>query len=87
MWLVDVSIRRPVFATMLVLSLVVLGFVSFGNLGVDLFPKIEFPYVSVTTQLPGASPDTVETEITDVVEEEVNTISGLNTRTPMNRKL
>lgn len=77
MWLVDVSIRRPVFATMLVLSLVVLGFVSFGNLGVDLFPKIEFPYVSVTTQLPGASPDTVETEITDVVEEEVNTISGL----------
>ena len=77
MWLVDVSIRRPVFATMLVLSLVVLGLVSFGNLGVDLFPKIEFPYVSVTTQLPGASPDTVETEITDVVEEEVNTISGL----------
>ena len=77
MWLVDVSIRRPVFATMLILSLVVLGIVSFGNLGVDLFPKIEFPYVSVTTQLPGASPDTVETEITDVVEEEVNTISGL----------
>jgi len=77
MWLVDVSIRRPVFATMLVSSLVVLGIVSFGNLGVDLFPKIEFPFVSVTTQLPGASPDTVETEITDVVEEEVNTISGL----------
>ena len=55
MWLADVSIRRPVFATMLIISLVVLGLVSFGRLGVDLFPEVEFPYVSVTTALPGAS--------------------------------
>ncbi len=77
MWISDVSIRRPVFATMVIASLVVLGLLSFGRLGVDLFPKIEFPYVSVTTTLPGASPDTIETEITDVIEEEVNSVSGI----------
>ncbi len=77
MWLADVSIRRPVFATMLIASLVVLGIVSFGRLGVDLFPEVEFPYVSVTTALPGASPGTVETEVTDIIEEQLNTISGL----------
>ena len=62
---------------MVIASLVVLGLLSFGRLGVDLFPKIEFPYVSVTTTLPGASPDTIETEITDVIEEEVNSVSGI----------
>ena len=62
---------------MLIASLVVLGIVSFGRLGVDLFPEVEFPYVSVTTTLPGASPGTVETEVTDIVEEQLNTISGL----------
>ena len=77
MSIADVSIRRPVFATMLIVSLVVLGLVSFTRLGVDLFPRIEFPYVSVTTAMPGASPDTVETEITDLIEEELNSISGL----------
>ncbi|MEO1020727.1 MAG: efflux RND transporter permease subunit, partial [Pseudomonadota bacterium] len=77
MWLADVSIRRPVFATMLIASLVVLGLVSFNRLGVDLFPKVEFPYVSVTTALPGASPASVETEVTDIVEEQLNTIAGL----------
>lgn len=77
MWISNVSIRRPVFATMVIASLVVLGLLSFGKLGVDLFPKIEFPYVSVTTTLPGASPDTVETEITDIIEEEVNSVSGI----------
>lgn len=77
MWLADVSIRRPVFATMLIVSLVVLGLVSFGRLGVDLFPEVEFPYVSVTTTLPGASPGTIETEVTDIVEEQLNTIAGL----------
>ena len=62
---------------MVIASLVVLGLLSFGRLGVDLFPKIEFPYVSITTTLPGASPDTIETEITDVIEEEVNSVSGI----------
>ena len=62
---------------MLIASLVVLGLVSFNRLGVDLFPEVEFPYVSVTTALPGASPGTMETEVTDVIEEQLNTIAGL----------
>ena len=77
MWLADLSIRRPVFAVMVIGALVVLGLISLGRLGVDLFPRVEFPYVSITTTLEGAAPDTVETEITDIVEENVNTISGI----------
>ncbi|WP_068879271.1 efflux RND transporter permease subunit [Phenylobacterium sp. CCH12-B4] len=77
MWLVDVSIRRPVFATMVIGALVVLGLVSFGRLGVDLFPRVEFPYVAVTTTLEGAAPGTIETEVSDVLEEQLNTISGI----------
>jgi len=77
MWLVDVSIRRPVFAVMIIGALVVLGYISIGRLGIDLFPNVEFPYVSVSTTLEGASPDTIETVVTDVVEENINTISGI----------
>lgn len=79
MWLVDVSIRRPVFAVMFIGALVVLGWLSMGRLGIDLFPDVEFPYVSVTTTLEGAGPDTLETEVTDILEENVNTISGIKT--------
>ena len=77
MWLVDVSIKRPVFATMMIGSLVIMGLVSFRGLGVDLFPKIEFPYVSVQTTQPGAAPGSIETEVTDKIEEAVNSISGI----------
>lgn len=77
MWLVNLSIKRPVFAVMIIGALVVLGWISIGRLGVDLFPDVEFPYVSVTTTLEGASPDTMETEVSDVIEESVNTISGI----------
>jgi hydrophobe/amphiphile efflux-1 (HAE1) family protein len=77
MWLVDVSIRRPVFAVMIIGALVVLGIISIGRVGIDLFPNVEFPYVSVTTTLEGASPDTIESEVTDVIEESVNTISSI----------
>ncbi|MEQ8750827.1 MAG: efflux RND transporter permease subunit [Amphiplicatus sp.] len=77
MWLVDLSIKRPVFAVMIIGALVVLGWISMGRLGVDLFPDVEFPYVAVTTTLEGASPDTMETEVSDVIEESVNTISGI----------
>lgn len=77
MWLVDVSIRRAVFAVMLIGGLAVLGYISLGRVGIDLFPNVELPFVSITTTLEGASPDTVETEITDVIEENVNTISGI----------
>ena len=78
MLIADISIRRPVFAVMLIGALVTLGWISLGRLGVDLFPKVEFPYVAVTTVLPGAAPDAIETEISDVIEEYVNRISGIN---------
>lgn len=77
MWLADVSIRRPVFATMMIAALVVLGVVSFQRLGVDLFPKVEFPNVTVLTKQAGAAPESIETEVTDKIEEAVNSISGI----------
>src|SRR5436190_16299595 len=77
-WLAEVCVKRPVFATMLILSLVVVGAFSFLSLGVDLFPKIDFPTITITVVNPGASPQEIETEITDKVEEAVNTISGID---------
>jgi HAE1 family hydrophobic/amphiphilic exporter-1 len=77
-WLAEICVKRPVFATMLILSLVVVGMFSFLSLGVDLFPKIDFPTITVTVVNPGASPQEIETEITEKVEEAVNTISGID---------
>ena len=77
-WLAEICVKRPVFATMLVMSLVVVGAFSFFSLGVDLFPKIDFPTITVTVANPGSSPQEIETEITDKVEEAVNTISGID---------
>jgi HAE1 family hydrophobic/amphiphilic exporter-1 len=75
--LADVSIQRPVFAVMLVGGLAVLGVVSMPRLGLDLFPRVEFPIVTVTTVLEGASPGTVEREVSQVLEEGINTIEGI----------
>jgi HAE1 family hydrophobic/amphiphilic exporter-1 len=75
----DLCIRRPVLATMWIGSLTALGALSLPRVGVDLMPKIEFPFVAVTTLLPGATPETVESEVTDPIEEEINTISGIDT--------
>lgn len=77
-WLAEICVKRPVFATMLILSLVTVGGFSFLSLGVDLFPKIDFPTITVTVLNPGASPEEIETEITDKIEEAVNTISGID---------
>ncbi len=77
-WLAEVCVKRPVFATMLILSLVVVGTFSFFRLGVDLFPKVDFPTITVTVVNPGASPQEIETEVTEKVEEAVNTISGID---------
>src|SRR6184192_193750 len=74
----DVFIRRPVFATMLIASLVVLGLFSYRSLGLDLFPNIDFPIVTVTTTLKGASVEEMETGVTKVIEEAVNTIDGID---------
>jgi len=75
--LAELCVRRPVFATMLVMTLVVLGIFSYNRLTVERFPRVEFPIVTITTRLPGAAPQEVETEITDKIEEAVNTISGI----------
>ena len=77
-WLAEVCVKRPVFATMIILSLVVVGAYSFFSLGVDLFPKVDFPTVTVMVLNPGSSPQEIETEITEKVEEAVNTISGID---------
>jgi len=76
--LAEICVRRPVFATMLILSITVVGAFSFRSLGVDLFPKIDLPTITVTVVNPGASPQEIETEITDKVEGAVNTISGID---------
>src|SRR5437762_581621 len=77
-WLAALCVKRPVFATVLILSLTVIGIFSFTRLGVDRFPKIDFPTITVTTLQPGAAPEQIETEITDKIEEAVNTISGID---------
>src|SRR6266850_4302616 len=78
MSLADLCIRRPVFATMLSMALVVLGFFSYEQLGVDLFPNVDFPTVTITTTLKGASVEEMESGITKPIEEIVNTIEGID---------
>jgi hydrophobic/amphiphilic exporter-1 (mainly G- bacteria), HAE1 family len=76
--LAEVCIRRPVFAAMIVLSLVVVGAASFFRLGVDRFPSADLPTVSVRTSLPGASAEEVETLLSQPIEEVVNTVDGID---------
>src|ERR1035437_9511806 len=74
----ELCVRRPVFATMLVMSLVVLGIFSFRDLGIDLFPKADPATVSVNLQLPGASPDEMVTSVVEPMEEALSSISGID---------
>jgi HAE1 family hydrophobic/amphiphilic exporter-1 len=76
--LAEICVRRPVFATVIILALTVVGGFSFFSLGVDRFPKIDIPTVSVSTTNVGAAPAEVETEITDVIEGAVNTATGID---------
>ena len=76
--LAEICIRRPVFATMLILSLVVVGSAAYFNLGVDRLPSVDLPTVSVRATLPGAPPEQVETEVTEILEEVVNTVEGID---------
>lgn len=76
-WLAEICVHRPVFATVIVLFLTVVGGFSFFTLGVDRFPKIDLPTVSVRTSNEGASPAEVESEITDIVEGALNTVPGV----------
>jgi hydrophobic/amphiphilic exporter-1 (mainly G- bacteria), HAE1 family len=81
MWFTRVSIQNPVFATMLMLALVVLGLFSLQRLKVDQFPNIDFPVVVVITDYPGASPEIVESEVSKKIEEGVNSIAGISALT------
>jgi len=78
MKLADVSIRRPVFATMMIMSLIVLGIFSYIKLNVDLYPNVDIPYVVVTTVLPGAGPEQMETDVTKIIEDAVNPVEGVD---------
>ena len=78
MFLSNLSIKYPVLATMMMAALAVLGIASYSQLNVDFFPKVEIPVVTVTTVYPGAGPETVEREVTKKLEEEINTVEGVN---------
>jgi hydrophobe/amphiphile efflux-1 (HAE1) family protein len=77
-WLAAISVRRPVFASVIILVFVVVGVLGYSRLPVDRFPKIEFPTVAVVTRQDGATPREVESEITDRIEEAVNTVAGID---------
>ena len=78
MKLADVSIRRPVFATMMIMSLIVLGLFSYRMLNVDLYPDVDIPYVVITTVLPGAGPEQIESDVTKIIEDAVNPVEGVD---------
>ena len=84
--LADLCIRRPVFATMINLLLVVLGLVSFLSVGIDQFPNVELPIVTVTTTLRGASPEEMETSVTKPLEEIINTVQGIDELSSVTRE-
>lgn len=77
MVLSDVSIKRPVFATMLMVSLLLFGYLGIRGMGVDQFPRVDFPIVTITTRLAGASPAITESDLTQPIEEQLNTIEGV----------
>ncbi len=77
MILSDTSIKRPVFATMVILAFVIFGVLALRNIGIDLFPRVEFPVITIVSRLPGADPATIETTVTDPIEEAVSTVASI----------
>jgi len=77
MFLSDVSVKKPVLATMMILVFVVLGFFSYQRLSIDLMPEVDFPFVTITTIYPGAGPKEVESQITELIEEEAISVSNV----------
>ncbi|HUF90540.1 MAG TPA: efflux RND transporter permease subunit [Gemmatimonadota bacterium] len=77
MVLSDTAIRRPIFTIMVMSALVLFGYLGYRSLGINQFPNVDFPTVSVTTILPGASPEVVESAVTDVIENELSSIEGI----------
>lgn len=84
MILSEVSIRRPVFTTMIMLAIAAFGAILYGRLAVDQFPEVDFPVVTVTTIYPGADPETMETKVSDVIEEKLNSLAGIESLTSTN---
>ncbi|QRK05761.1 efflux RND transporter permease subunit [Archangium violaceum] len=80
-WLASICVRKPVFASVIILLICVVGAAGYFKLNVDRFPKVDFPAVVVMTALPGAAPEEMETDVTEKVEEAVNTISGIDEMT------
>ena len=79
MWITKTSIQNPVFATMVMVALMVLGLFSYRSLGVESMPNVEIPFAWVEVQYPGASPEQVENDITRPLEDAINTVSGIKT--------
>jgi len=77
MFLSDTSVKRPVVAAIITLALVFFGILGYQRIGIDLYPKVDFPFVTVTTTLFGAAPEVMDTDVTDPIEEQVNTIEGV----------
>ncbi len=77
MKLAEVSVRRPVFTTMMMLALLVFGIVAYPKVGVDLYPEVEFPVATISAVYPGADPETIESKVVDPIEEAVNSINGI----------
>ena len=77
MILSDISIKRPVFATMIIGAIVLFGVVLYTRLNVDMYPNVSFPTVTVTATYPGASPDTMESQVAKPIEEALNSLSGV----------
>lgn len=77
MKITEISISKPIFTTMMILTIVVLGAFAYLRLGIDLMPNVEFPFVIVQTSLRGAGPEEIESSVTKPIEEAVNTISGI----------
>ena len=78
MFLTRISVSHPVFATMMMVTLLVMGIFSLQRLGLDQYPNVDVPVVVVVTTYPGATPETVETEVTRPVEDALNAIGGLD---------
>jgi len=77
MLIADVSIRRPVTTLTIMAAILIFGWIAFKSMGIDLFPEVDFPVVTVTTKLTGASPEIMDQDVTDVLEEQISAIAGI----------
>lgn len=77
MILSDLSVKRPTFIAMIMFALVIFGAIAYKELGVDLFPKIDFPVITIVSSLPGADQETMERSVTEIIEEAVSTINSI----------